>query len=509
MIKTKLFEKKRNKESQIQRSQSPYITAAWEQHANLLTQLCEYSQNIILVTAPLGGGKTTFLNHFFQIPSKTLRKETILVSKQDTMEGFIAKIGLAFDVEFKQGEHWYKSIRHALNQLSESQICTLLIDDAHCLGIEQLKVLLELTNPEEKHPLRIVLFTEPSLELRLFSPDFNSIVQGRVYTVELESWSMSETKRYLTEYCGMQLDQTQLTQIFERSHGLPGNVLQEKDIMMNQPEPEGVKMTKRKNWRIHPISLGILVGVIAGGSYLMLNSKLEEENATPPTNSAQATENGARKEVAQDEVRFHFDKVDKSDPVESDSTNIAHEELIVAPTEVKPEPAIQPAVTEQQAQVQAPKVEEQVAANNVVPPAPQAAQPSQDVVIVTKQPEVTKPKVEEPKPKAAPIAQNLSPEEKYLLSVGKERYTIQLLGASKEENVRKFILNHALADKTYRFRTKRANRDWFVVVYGDFATKEEAKAAMKDMPDSLKKTQLQPWVRDFEGVHTDIAKTKS
>lgn len=80
-------------------------------------------------------------------------------------------------------------------------------------------------------------------------------------------------------------------------------------------------------------------------------------------------------------------------------------------------------------------------------------------------------------------------------------YTLQLLGSGKEANVKKFISKHALEKKARYVRTKRGSEDWYVVIYGEYASLEEAKAAMKAVSPELKQSGITPWVREMRGLN--------
>ena len=99
---------------------------------------------------------------------------------------------------------------------------------------------------------------------------------------------------------------------------------------------------------------------------------------------------------------------------------------------------------------------------------------------------------------------SLSLEENTLLSRDKHRYTLQLLGASNQVSIQEFIRKHAIEQKAHSFKTKRQGKDWYVVVYGDYSSSQEAKKAANAMPSSLKNAHVQPWVREVSAVHEDI-----
>ena len=78
--------------------------------------------------------------------------------------------------------------------------------------------------------------------------------------------------------------------------------------------------------------------------------------------------------------------------------------------------------------------------------------------------------------------------------MNKQGYTLQLVGARSEENIKQFIAKYGIQNDASYFKTKLSGKDWYVVVYGNYATQEQAKAAMKNLPESLATAPLQPWI---------------
>ncbi len=95
-------------------------------------------------------------------------------------------------------------------------------------------------------------------------------------------------------------------------------------------------------------------------------------------------------------------------------------------------------------------------------------------------------------------------QERPMNSLGKGPYTIQLLGASNEANVRKFISENLLENKCKYYRTTRAGKDWYVIVYGDYPSRHSAMEAIANLPPSLKKIRLNPWVRSKSDIQANI-----
>lgn len=109
-------------------------------------------------------------------------------------------------------------------------------------------------------------------------------------------------------------------------------------------------------------------------------------------------------------------------------------------------------------------------------------------------------------PEAVQEDQMRTVSEKRLLERDQTHYTLQLLGARKEDNVQRFIQQNALQEKADYYRTTLSGKEWYVVVYGDYPDLQAAKAALQSMPEHLKKAAAAPWIRDLKSVQQDIQK---
>ncbi|MBS0285894.1 MAG: SPOR domain-containing protein [Proteobacteria bacterium] len=494
---------------------SIYLTSAWQAHEKVVMQLSQLSQNVLLITAPLEGGKTSFLRHILSAPSKDLHKVSITIEAHSTVETLLKQVMLSFGLNFKNSADAYEQIFH-LQQHSVTSglgMLSLFVDDAHLLTTEQLQALLQLVNhqAEPSQQLRLILLGEPSLELRMFSPELTAITHGKIYTIELESWTIQDINTFLKQTCAeVSFSKEEVALMFEKTRGLPGLIIRDKNAVLEQKTLTGKPMTKRsfKLWGLHPISLGVLAGITLGGVYLIFNNLTSEEEATiAPINAAQSNEqkwpeqNISPKKTSP-AVAFHFDKVDTSDVIEDDMKQDAEE--------AKP-------LSEHMPQMDTPKA--QLQAQAPAPAATQAPAPAQDheqpsPAQIAKQP-VTAQKVETAvkvekiakaekiTPKAA-TNKSLSAQENYLLGLDKRQYTLQLLGASKESSIQQFVKKHALEGTSYSFHTKRQGKDWYAVVYGNYKSADEAKQAAKNLSQTLKSSNVQPWVREVSAVQKDI-----
>nr|VFJ87990.1 MAG: Cell division protein DamX, binds to the septal ring, contains C-terminal SPOR domain [Candidatus Kentron sp. H]VFJ89964.1 MAG: Cell division protein DamX, binds to the septal ring, contains C-terminal SPOR domain [Candidatus Kentron sp. H]VFJ96340.1 MAG: Cell division protein DamX, binds to the septal ring, contains C-terminal SPOR domain [Candidatus Kentron sp. H] len=79
-----------------------------------------------------------------------------------------------------------------------------------------------------------------------------------------------------------------------------------------------------------------------------------------------------------------------------------------------------------------------------------------------------------------------------------EHYTIQLIGLSTKERMMDFIEKHRLDSRAAWFETVNRGKEWFVVVYGIYTTREAARAGIRTLPRTLRKNK--PWAVTVDSI---------
>ncbi|UXI04128.1 SPOR domain-containing protein [Photobacterium sp. TY1-4] len=81
------------------------------------------------------------------------------------------------------------------------------------------------------------------------------------------------------------------------------------------------------------------------------------------------------------------------------------------------------------------------------------------------------------------------------------RFTIQVLALSEERDVRGYIRDIKGQDPIWVNWKRSLGNRWYAVIYGDFATKAEAKRVIDTLPARIR--QQGPFVRSFAEVQQD------
>jgi len=78
-------------------------------------------------------------------------------------------------------------------------------------------------------------------------------------------------------------------------------------------------------------------------------------------------------------------------------------------------------------------------------------------------------------------------------------YTLQLASSTNQALIQKYYSENNLQDKAGYYRSKRSGEDWYALVYGAYPTVQDAKEAIYNLPEGLKKWS--PWVRNIKSIH--------
>jgi septal ring-binding cell division protein DamX len=91
-----------------------------------------------------------------------------------------------------------------------------------------------------------------------------------------------------------------------------------------------------------------------------------------------------------------------------------------------------------------------------------------------------------------------SAQEKEILKNDPRHYTLQILGMHNQTKLKSFINGSKLQGKVRYCRGDHQGKPWYILVYGEYATREEAEKVLANLPEDIKKQK--PWVRSFASL---------
>lgn len=482
-------------ENQPLKKPTPRV-ALWQQQAELLAHLCQFSQNVLCVVAPHNSGKTEFIEYFLNLPLPRLYKHA-LYSEQKTVDAMMQEIAQLFSLPWdKQSAQPLQIEADSITQHQEST-WVLLVDDADFMSPECLKALLQLsqTDLEPKRQLHIILFGQPELEQILAQDEFKSIIKDNSHTLELAQASMGMANRATTTPPNAKkniladLDEDAL---FEPQ----SDPIFQEAVNRKNTQPHGVNMATKtisleraRQMLVHPIALGALAGVGLGIIYLSLNPMDDAEWQNPPTQAAQLAE--VNWETTSQPLNI---KVLSASKEAMTNASAAQEENTITQSNANEEPL---AIDSNSGAV--------VAATAVVSDATTADK----AVAVSGLAAIVDLKTATPttsvstQTTAKPATKTLLSAENKLLNANAKFYTLQLMGGKNQASIKQFINTHKIADKAYTYRKQVKGDLWYVVVLGEYPSKESAQKAIQTLPPALRQN-VKPWVRSIESVQREI-----
>ncbi len=215
-----------------------YLTSELSQRINLIRHLIENSEQLLLVLAEKGGGKTALLNQLKRIAEKECQHWWIYTpdtSPALSSEVLLSSILNTFHVR-QDGKPFpilQESLRnHIAATRYNGQIPVLFVDDAHQLPLATLQYLIEL-NMQGKPPtrMRVVLFCEPQITSILAAPEFEMVQNTLIHTLDVPVFSDIQVRDYLqfrlhdTRYANIHPFHSDIIKtIYEKSEGLAGKI---------------------------------------------------------------------------------------------------------------------------------------------------------------------------------------------------------------------------------------------------------------------------------------------
>ena len=490
-----------------------------------LHHLARYSQLMLVVTGPVGSGKT-LLRQALVASTNKQSVQSVVVSARGASDAASVLAQVAQSLEVAQPE--VQAILSKVVQLAlTGQEVYLLVDDAEQLDESALQALLELAAGVPEGRPHVFLFGEPSLIAGL---EEIHVEEERFHVIELAPYSEEETREYLEqrlEGAGRGIDvftREQLVDIHENSDGWPGNINQvARDTLIEamiasrttaKRPTMGFKMPKK-----HVLALSAVV-VVAVAAAVLMPKKGDKAPTDAPAAQAQLPLGDGKSNDPS--IEFSGSSQPMPLPLVGQSQPVMREPLAEAAGMGDGEEggpagntALQPANPPTVTTVAPPQG---VAAG----PAPSMAQattspaPAQPVAPVQK-PVATQPAKPVAPAKPAPAPTQVAtakpaakPAEKPAAGAGNGgwysgqkpgNYVVQILGTSSEASAQAFVKAQG-GDYRY-FKKNLQGKPLYVITYGSFANRDAAVAAIKNLPAKVQAGK--PWPRTVASVQQELA----
>ncbi|MCG2576602.1 AAA family ATPase [Dechloromonas sp. XY25] len=411
-------------------------------------------EGIVKVTGEVGSGKTMLCRMLLErLPHnvETLYLANPSLSRHEILGAIADELGIPTDG--KATHSLTRALQEALiERYAEGKRVVLLIDEAHAMPAESLEEIRLLSNLESKATklLQIALFAQPELDERLAATDMRQLRERITQHFNLAPLKQADVAAYI--------------EFRLRTAGYHGpNPFTEEAVRMITRISEGLSR------RINIIADKALLAAYSSGSHQV---------------------DAAEVRTAEQDARFSPLQTKTAFKLQPLLWGIAGASIAAALIGMAVTLGQHPAMP---------------TGNAVVarPPQPPQTSPPTTSIPQSPPPAVTAGTPE--KLRFGPLTrQHLGQYDEWIKDAPRNHYFLQLLAtdASHTGEVEGFLARAIDAIEPAHIRVYRSSlsgRDRIGVIYGDFASREEAVAAMQALPESIK--TIQPFPRQVSKLH--------
>lgn len=476
---------------------------------DLIQHLIQYSQNILLITAPKVGGKSAFAQFCLSHSTPQLKKHLLTITPTLSIESMMENIAKGFGMSWPQSG--------PLSSEVVQKIWTLFVDDAHLLSHDMLEALVRLVNfhQEPRRQLHLILLGEDKLVEQFASNRITNLVGS--YSTLIELGLPLDWQKNITQIFSEPVLVKAETPVFDsaapkKTFSAPefGSVtspdfedpITETDIdllddfsdpwQQAQPKKQSAQASDYKHIFSHPVAYGLYLGAILGIGLWSWQSKEAPKFITETEQDRITASESVSPVPATQPSRKQFAYTAPVEPVSEPEMHFSELSDIsdnnIPMTESKPyvEQAYVPKPVPKPVPKMSNKTKETAALIHKTAKTQKSAKqvPKQSILKTT-----------EPHHKAA---------EKSILAKNKHHYTVQLYGSNEAQKVAHFKASHGL-DKAWVVKKQHQGKTWHVLVMGDYPTKIQAEKATRQLPESLHHAKVKPWIREFAGLQNEVA----
>ncbi|WP_245907151.1 AAA family ATPase [Photobacterium sanctipauli] len=498
--------------------------------------LTRFSSNLIPITGGEGAGKTWLAQRYLENWADASQQVLMLChpSQSDAQHRAIILQQLAPNAVFNEHDPLLQSIERILGQYPVQLL--LVVDDAHLLSpaiIAELWALVQKGQAEPDWQVNVLLFSHTGrLDKYLESTSHG---QGQLpLEVEIPPLAEQEVQTFVeTMFAAEPLDAQGRRLLRERASKVapkPGEL-----VKLEQGEHQDMaNQTSRKPSPLVVMAVLLVIAVaaivgwlypsatneVAGGvgqaqldealaevdvtGTMDLSSNLAEEEQASPVEPEETASAGAVDTSADDSHNLPPEVSIEGLTVGRSETN----QRVVVPSDV-----VDAMISEQdlggsgeEAVVDMRDTLQPVLPEGGASEQPQAggetntvdAEPSTDTT-----PSQTSSTAVQPAPQTSVPASVLG---EALTSVDANHYALQLAAMKSLDAASKFIDDYDIDSLASVYETRRNGVPWFIIVTGDYPNVVAARRAETQLPQRIQ--ALQPWVKSYRQIHTEIERVK-
>ena len=461
-----------------------YQAKARSRQLDTLLHLSHFSDYLVLISAPSGAGKTTFIEQFLRVQPADACIVHLVLDEWVTAPWVVRQLAQQLPLQIPNHaslEESILAIQELAQQLTlQKEVLLVVVDNAQCLDEDALELLANLLPRSAKIDSRphVILCADHSVVERIEAPQFAELRQERFYHLVLAPFSQEESADYLRQRLQLigishSLAPIQLLQLHQLAKGNPGYL----NMLVNKALNKGSFGQQSGLPWLH-IATTIIVVVVLAGIWLMNDepSQLALQNEVDVQPVIEVLEES--QEVSLEE-----------DPIAQALPPLEPIELSLAPQNVTLEPKIESL----QKPLLEPDVQVTITPDNkpkLDPPAPPAK--TEAVVSI-------------PELEVWPLVTSTT-KQPYsfaaLLKLPSDRYSLQILGARLETTIEAFVKGRKFTQPHYILQLERGGKPWFMLLVGNYASSKDARSAISLLPAALQNQK--PWARPVSKIQQQI-----
>lgn len=450
-----------------------FYTPELKQRLNLIIHLLQNSEQLLLVLAEAGLGKSAFLS---QLKKSILAQYsnwwvyTLHAHPALSPEVLYSTLLTAFHGQpaNKPLSILQQAVRnHIASTRYSGQLPILLVDDAHRLPLATLGVIADLCmQGGAQSKLRVILFAQPQITSLLATPDFQSLQNSLIHTLDIPALTQLQTRDYLqfrlenTHYHSLQylFKSDQLKKIYAESGGVPADIHAQAQVILQyyskQTQFSTLDSPTLRGWLLWIIPLLILLCALILILYQnhspFLFGQQYSAPSPPPLTLKQGGGERSPPLSLQGNAETASSPADSSQKIKGDKTS----SLLSPQVEAEARPV-----------------------------------PSSQIGLETQ-------------PPSQLLSADLEfKDANWLRQQPPHHYTLQLLGAYQLSTLRQFIQRHSLPlQDLVVFKTSFQHKDWYILILGIYPSYAAAQNAQQQLSPSVRQ-HTQPWIRKLENIH--------
>lgn len=470
-----------------------------------LLHLCQFSQQMLVITGEPGVGKTRIAHALADSLEEQDELCFLALSPGQSLDQILVAIVESFNLEIPAAvsiENLLTLIEQHIsdNFSSESEeendgLILLIIDNAEHLDSQSIAVLASLIeNKSQPYPLHLVLVGEPLLISRLSGLESESL---QISDFHLPALSLDETVDYLNfrmemaDYLGPEIFTDSVVDPWWRQSRGQLNLIHEmaQDKLLESVTPE-VPRSRSHLPIFHMIAISAVIAIAA-----VMYIYLDDPEPTP----------GLQVAVPVQQSSISIQAASAASSIALTKTETSTQPLLPSLPQAQSVASVTTIVSEQNEALNTASASSvaAVAVTEAAMPSIEAPKP-----VVDSPKSVEKPvevisrssvgaKITEAKPSSVYTA-----DEEKILGWSSNQFTIQLLGVSNIKAAKEFVASQSNVRDLLIFKTRRAGKDWFVVITGHYATNAQARSAIGQLPSVQR--EAGPWPRQIKVIQDEI-----